>query len=251
MEWYLILALVGAGLVAGFINTVAGGGSVITLPLLMFIGLPANVANGTNRISILFQSIVGINTFSRNKVVKFGDDFRLAIPAGIGAAAGALTAVKINADLLKWIISGLMVLMLLMVIFNPDAWVKQKAGEVKSKPTLVQYVIFFFIGIYGGFIQVGVGFFLLAGLVMGCGYDLIKANAVKVLIVLVFTIVSLLIFLTGSQVDILAGLLLAAGSMAGAWAGAKFTIRGGSKYIRYFLIATLILMILKLFGVFG
>ncbi len=251
MEWYIFIALAGAGLVAGFINTVAGGGSIITLPLLIFIGLPSNVANGTNRISILFQSLIGIDTFRKNKVVSVREDFRLSIPAGLGAALGALIAVRINPDVLKWVISGLMILMLMMVLFNPDAWVKQKAGAVSAKPTVLQNLIFFLTGVYGGFIQVGVGFFLLAGLVLGCGYDLVKANAVKVLIVFVFTVISLVIFFFSSQVNILAGLSLACGSMAGAWAGAKFTIRGGSGYVRYFLIATLILMILKLFGLLG
>jgi uncharacterized protein len=251
MEWYLIPALIGAGFAAGFINTVAGGGSIITLPLLMFTGLPSNVANGTNRISILFQSLVGINTFRKNKIVSVRNDFRLAIPAGLGAALGAFIAVKINEDILKWVISGLMVLMLLMVIFDPDAWVKERAGAIKAKPSLAQNIIFFFIGLYGGFIQVGVGFFLLGGLVLGCGYDLVKANAVKVLIVFVFTVVSLTIFLFSSQVNILAGVLLACGSMTGAWIGARFAIKGGARYVRYFLIATLILMIFKLFGVFG
>ncbi len=250
MEWYTYPALTGAGLIAGFINTVAGGGSIITLPLLIFFGLPANVANGTNRVSILFQSLVGIYTFRKNKIISVKKDFRLAIPAGIGAALGALLAVKINQDVLKWVISGLMILMLLMVIFDPDAWVKQKAGTVNAKPTLLQHFIFFLIGVYGGFIQVGVGFFLLAGLVMGCGYDLVKSNAVKVLIVFVFTVISLGIFFFSNQVDLLAGLSLACGSMAGAWAGARFTIRGGAGYVRYFLIITLILMILKLFGLF-
>lgn len=251
MEWYIILALIGAGFAAGFINTVAGGGSIITLPLLIFIGLPANVANGTNRISILFQSIVGVYTFRNKKVVSVRRDFRLAIPAGIGAIIGAFIAVEINETVLRWVISGLMVLMLLLIVFNPDKWVKEMAGEVKAKPSLFQYFIFLIIGLYGGFIQVGVGFFLIAGLVIGCGYDLVKTNAIKVLIVFIFTVVSLGIFFYGKQIHLLSGLILAAGSMAGAWGGAHFTIRGGSKYVRYFLIVTLILMILKLFGVFG
>lgn len=250
-EWYLILALIGTGIAAGFINTTAGGGSMLSLPLLMFMGLPANLANGTNRIAILLQNVIGVRTFQKKKVLDFSVDYKLAIPAVVGSIIGALVAVEINVALLKKVIAVIMVLMLFIVIAKPDAWVKERAGLANAKPTILQYVIFFFIGLYGGFIQLGVGFFLLAGLVLGCGHNLVKANAIKVFIVLIYTIFSLGIFIYHKQVDILAGLILASGNMIGAWLGAHFTIRGGAKYVRYVLILAMIIVILNLFGVFG
>ncbi len=195
MEWYNMLALAGVGLVTGFINIMAGGGSVLSLPMLMFLGLPANVANGTNRIGILFQSIVGANTFRRKKVLDLKTDYKLTIPALIGSIAGALFAVDMDEAILRKVIAVLMVVMLLMVILKPEAWVKEKAGKAEAKPSVIQYIIFFFIGFYGGFIQMGVGIFLLAGLVMGCGHNLVKANAIKIFITLVFTIFSIGIFI--------------------------------------------------------
>lgn len=251
MEWYFILALAGTGIAAGFINTTAGGGSMLSLPLLMFLGLPANVANGTNRIAILLQNVVGVNTFRQKKVLSLKTDYKLAVPAIAGSIVGALFAVEIDPVVLKKIIAGLMVVMFFIVVLKPDVWVKERAGSTLAKPTLIQYVIFFFIGIYGGFIQLGVGFILLAGLVLGCGQNLVKANAVKVFIVLIYTVFSLGIFIYHKQVDIVAGLILAAGNMAGAWLGAHFTVRGGAKYVRYVLIAALFIVILNLFGVFG
>ena len=137
------------------------------------------------------------------------------------------------------------------LLLKPEAWVKDKVGTVIAKPTILQYVIFFFLGLYGGFIQMGVGFFLLAGLVLGSGYDLVKANAVKVFIVLIYTVFSLGIFIYHKQVDMVAGLILAVGNMGGAWLGAHFTIKGGAKYVRYVLIFALLLVILNLFGVFS
>ena len=250
MEWYNMLALAGLGLVTGFINIMAGGGSVLSLPMLMFLGLPANVANGTNRIGILFQSIVGANTFRRKKVLDLKTDYKLTIPALIGSIAGALFAVDMNEAILRKVIAVLMVVMLLMVILKPEAWVKEKAGKAEAKPSVIQYIIFFFIGFYGGFIQMGVGFFLLAGLVMGCGHNLVKANAIKIFITLVFTIFSIGIFILNQQVDIFAGLVLAAGNMTGAWLSARFMIKNGAKYVRYVLIAAMILVILNLFGLF-
>lgn len=251
MEWYYILAVVGVGLLAGFINTVAGGGSSLTLPLLMFLGLPANVANGTNRVAILLQNIVGVQTFRKKKVLDLTTDYRLVIPAIIGSIIGAFIAVEINEALLKKIIGALMVLMLLIVVVKPEAWVKERVGAIDVKPTSLQYLIFFFIGVYGGFIQMGVGFFLLAGLVLSCGHNLVKANAIKVFIVLIYTVFALAIFFFNGHVDIVTGLILATGNIIGAWAGAHFTIKGGAKYIRYVLMLALLLVTLKLFGVFG
>lgn len=224
---------------------------MLTLPLLMFIGLPANVANGTNRIAILLQNMISVNVFRKNKVLKLTSDYKLAIPAIIGSVIGAFIAVEINVNLLKEVIAGLMVVMLFIVVLKPDAWVIQQAGKIDAKPTTFQYIIFFFIGLYGGFIQMGVGFLLLAGLVLECGYDLVKANAVKVFIILIYTVFSLGIFIYHGQVNILAGLILAAGNMLGAWIGAHFAIKGGAKYVRYVLIIALVIVILNLFGVFG
>jgi uncharacterized protein len=251
MEWYIILALLGTGMVAGFINTTAGGGSMLALPLLMFTGLPANVANGTLRVAILFQNIVGVSTFRQKRILNFKTDYRLVLPALLGSVAGASVAVEINVALLEKIIAGLMVAMLILVVLKPGAWVAERAGNLDPKPTVFQYFIFVLIGFYGGFIQMGVGFFLLAGLVLGSGYNLVKANAVKVFIVLIYTIFTIGIFMFHDQVNWLAGLILAVGNMAGAWLGVHFTVKGGAKYVRYVLILALVIVILNLFEVFG
>ncbi len=251
MEWYIILALVGTGIAAGFFNTTAGGGSMLTLPLLMFIGLPANVANGTNRIAIVLQNIVAVCSFRKKRVIDIKTDYRLAIPAIVGSVLGAFIAVEIDVELLKKVIAGLMVIMLFVVLLKPDAWVKAHAGQVSAKPSVVQYIIFFFVGVYGGFIQMGIGFFMLAALVLGAGYDLVKANSIKVLIALLYTIFALGIFVYHKQVDITAGLILAAGNMIGAWIGVHFQVKGGAKYVRYVLILAMVIVILNLFGVFG
>lgn len=251
MEWYIILALIGTGVAAGFFNTTAGGGSMLTIPLLMFIGLPANVANGTNRIAIVLQNIVAVSTFRKKKIIDLKTDSRLAIPAIVGAVIGALVAVEINVELLKKVIAGLMVLMLFVVILKPDAWVKERAGQTGAKPTVLQYIIFFFVGLYGGFIQMGIGFFMLAALVLGAGFDLVKANAIKVFIALLYTVFALGIFFYHKQVDLVAGLILAAGNMMGAWLGVHFQVKGGAKYVRYVLILAMLIVILNLFGVFG
>jgi uncharacterized membrane protein YfcA len=176
LAWYRILAVIGVGLIAGFINTLAGSGSLLTLPLLMFLGLPANVANGTNRIAILLQNVVGVSSFRQQKVLDFREGLKIGIPAVIGSLLGARIAVHLDDALMEKFIGGLLIGMFFLIILRPNRWLKGREGQSPVKPAW-QFLIFFLIGIYGGFIQAGVGFFLLAGLVIGAGHELVRANA--------------------------------------------------------------------------
>ncbi len=250
MEWYIYPAIVAVGIVAGFINTLAGSGSLLTLPFLMFLGLPANVANGTNRIAILLQNIVGVGSFQQQKVLKMKYGIRLGIPAVIGALAGAAIAVQVNNNVMSYIIGFLLVFMFFLIVFKPDQWIKAQSEHVPEKPSWLQMIIFFFIGIYGGFIQAGVGFFLLAGLVLGAGLDLVRANAIKVLIVLLYTPFALGIFIYHHQVDYKLGLILALGNMIGAFIGSRVAVSWGPKFVRIILLLAILGSSFKLLGVF-
>src|SRR6056297_837167 len=250
MEWYIILGVVGVGFAAGFINTLAGSGSLLTLPMLMFLGLPANVANGTNRIGILFQSIVATGSFKKQKVLDVKTGLWLAIPSIIGAIAGSIWAVNLTDEIMRIFIGILLVVMFFIILYKPDVWIKEQAGNIKGKPSLFQMIIFFVIGLYGGFIQAGVGFFLLGGLVLGAGYDLVKANAIKVFLTLLFTIPALTVFIINNQVNFLLGIILAAGSMMGAFVAAKVAVSWGAKFVRYVLLVAIMGSALKLFGIF-
>lgn len=241
---YLLVIIV--GIITGFINTLAGSGSLLTLPLLIFMGLPANVANGTNRIAILLQSIVGVGGFKQKKVFDWKEGLWLTIPATLGAILGAIVAVDLDEKILNRIIGVLMILMFFMILYKPEKWLNQQTNSAKTKPTIIRFIIFFAIGFYGGFIQAGVGFFLLAGLVLGVGYDLVKANAVKVLIVLVYTIAALAVFIYNKQVDYFLGILLGVGSMAGAWVGTLVAVNKGAGFIRWFLLAVVFVFALKM-----
>ncbi len=249
MEWYIYPIVILIGLAAGFINTMAGGGSALSLPMLIIAGLPPTIANGTNRIAILMQNLVGTSQFKKEKVLDLKGSLWLAIPAVIGAVPGAIFAVKLNDQILQYIIGGVLVVMLFIVVFKPDIWIKSRAGIVKSKSSWINILVFFLIGAYGGFIQVGVGFFLLAGLVLVNGLDLLKSNAIKVFIVLLYTIPALFIFIWNKQVDYILGFTLALGNMAGAWLGAKTAVKWGPSFIRYVLIVGLVILAAKLFGV--
>jgi uncharacterized membrane protein YfcA len=250
MEWYFYPLTILAGAIAGFVNTLAGSGSLVTLPLLIFIGLPATVANGTNRVAILLQNIVGLNSFRREEVLDIRCVWYLGIPAVIGSILGAQIAVSLNETLMRHVIGVIMVIMLFVILLRPKRWLTGEIIEITSRPTLLQLVIFFLIGIYGGFIQAGVGIFLLAGLVLAVGYDLVRANAVKVGIILFFTIFALAIFVINDQVNWAIGFILAIGNMIGAWVGARVAVERGAVWVRRLLIIVVVVSAANLLGIF-
>ncbi len=250
MTWIEITELVLLGIFVGFVNTLSGSGSLLTLPFLISLGLPANVANGTNRIAILLQNVVGVGNFKKQKVFEFKEAIWLTIPAVIGAILGAFFAVKISDDVMQKIIAAILVFMFFLLIFKPKMWLREQAKDLKTKPNTVQFVVLFFVGIYGGFIQAGVGLFLLSGLVLSAGFNLVKANAVKGFIILIYTVFALSIFIYNDQVNYEMGLILAAGNMLGAFIASKFAVDWGPKFVRYVLLVVLFFAALKLFGVF-
>ena len=250
MEWYNYILVVLAGIFAGFINVMAGSGSILILALLMFLGLPANLANGTLRIAILMQNIVGVASFKKRKIFKFKEGIGLALPAIVGSILGAAFAVNINEDIMEKTIGAVLIVLFFIVLYKPDVWVKGQVGKMGKRPSFSQNIIFFFIGFYGGFIQAGVGFFLLAGLVLGAGFDLVKANAIKIFIVLLYTVFALAVFIYNDQVDYKIGLILGSGNMIGAWFGTKFAVSWGAKYVRYILMGVIVVASVKFLGVF-
>ncbi len=252
MHWYLFPAVVAAGFAAGFINTLAGSGSLITLPLLIFLGLPATVANGTNRVAILLQNVIGVRGFQSRGFLDLRQALWLAIPAAFGSIVGARIAVDLNEVMMQRVIGAIMAIMLLIMLVNPKRWLEGRGGSVRERPGLGELGLFFLIGIYGGFIQAGVGIFLLAGLVLGAGFDLVRANAIKVLIILIFTIPALIIFVLNHQVNWGIGLVLALGNMTGAWAGTRFASRpGAAVWVHRLLVTVVLVSSAKLLGLFG
>ncbi|MFQ5611799.1 MAG: sulfite exporter TauE/SafE family protein [Anaerolineae bacterium] len=250
MAWYLYLAIIGSGFIAGFINTLAGSGSLVTLPLLIFIGLPANVANGTNRVAILLQNVVGVSSFRRQKMLNLRGGLMLAAPAVVGSIIGAQIAVNLNEAIMRRTIGVLMAVMLAVILIRPRRWLEGRPEGSGGRPGWSQLLIFFLVGAYGGFIQAGVGIFLLAGLVLSAGYDLVRANAVKVLIILCFTVFALAVFVLNRQVQWTVGLILAIGNMLGAWVAARIAVKRGAVFVRWLLIAVVAVSAARLLGLF-
>jgi uncharacterized membrane protein YfcA len=214
--------------------------------MLMFAGLDANTANGTNRIGILLQSIVGVASFKKKQIFTFRETRWLVIPSLVGSFFGSAMAANIDKELMTKTISVLMFLLFFVILFQPEKWVREQAKTLSDKPNFLKIVIFFCVGFYAGFIQAGIGVFILASLVLGAGLDLVKANAIKILIILLLTPIALAVFIYHRQVDFFMGAVLGFGNMLGAWVATKFAMEWGVRYIRYLLLLIVFISAIKL-----
>jgi uncharacterized membrane protein YfcA len=161
---------------------------------------------------------------------------------------GARIAVDVDDDTMRVVIGLIMLAMLLVIVIRPQRWLEGSPEAKLRRPGLLQVVIFFAVGMYGGFIQAGVGIFLLAGLVLSAGYDLVRANAIKGVIIMLFTAAALVVFLANDQVNWPLGLLLATGQMVGAWLGANFAVDRGAVWVRRLLIVVVAVSAARLLG---
>lgn len=230
------LLLLITGLIAGVINTLAGGGSNLTLPALMIMGLPADVANATNRVGVFLQCLVGVKGFHKHGKFDRNDGGPILVPVLLGSVFGALAASFFPPVYLKPALLITMIGMALVILIKP-ATVIPNAGEPARKlaGNYKAWGLLFFSGIYGGFVQAGVGFILIAALAGGLRYDLVRSNALKMYCTAVLTALALVIFIWRGQVEWIPGLVLAAGTMTGAQIGVKLALNVSQKVLKWFL----------------
>lgn len=217
--------LVIGSILTGFINTLAGSGSLIMLPLLMGAGLPANIANGTNRVATLVQSIIGVGTFVRHKKMDIKDSW---LPIGVcvvGAFFGAIIATQVSPKFLKQFIKYLMIVMFFVILIKPKRWFKENDVTSDKHKHPLTLVLLFLAGIYAGFIQAGIGIILLAILVLRADFSLPYANFIKLVVVLVYALPVLIVFVVDNEVNWKLGAITACGQGLGAYLGARFATR--------------------------
>ncbi|MDV7187248.1 sulfite exporter TauE/SafE family protein [Lutibacter sp. TH_r2] len=241
-----IIVLVIVGFVTGVINTIAGGGSLLTLPILIFLGLPPNIANGTNRIGIFFQSIFTTAGFKSKGVVTFPFSIYIGISALLGSILGAQIAVDIKGDTFNKIFAIIMILVVFYMVFKSKFKHLEGIEKTTGKHLWLSIVLFFFVGIYGGFIQAGVGFVILLILSSVNNISLVKSNAIKVVVVLIYTFAAIAVFIYNNSINWRLGLTLALGNAAGGWFASRWSVKKGDGMIRYFLIVMVIIMAIKL-----
>ncbi len=240
---YAILFLI--GIMVGFVNVMAGGGSLLTLPVMLFLGVPAPVANGTNRIAILAQMATAVVAFFRKGYSDFRLSLSLALAAVPGAVAGAVVAVRLEGVLFNRTLAVIM--LVVMLVMATQKQTPEYSGALPGKPRLVlAHVLMAVLGIYGGFIQVGAGFLFMPILYKTLGIDLVRVNMHKSFIITVYTTAALIVFAWQVELFWVLGLTLAAGTSIGAWLSAHVQVAQGERIIRLALNTVLALIIVKL-----
>lgn len=244
MEWIDIILIIVIGLAAGFFNVVAAGGSLLTIPLLIFLGLPPTVANGTNRIAIIAQNVMATSRYQKKKLIPFPFSIYPAISATLGSIVGALLVFDIDESLFQRILAIVMAVVAFTLLVSP----KQKISEprMSEKYKWLNVIGFFFVGIYGGFLHAGIGVFMLLILTGVNRFSLTNANAIKIFVALVYVSASFLVFLYNDAVNWKYGLILAIGNTVGGWLGTQVVVKKGDKWIKVILITVVIGMSIKL-----
>ncbi|HSG09149.1 MAG TPA: sulfite exporter TauE/SafE family protein [Longimicrobiales bacterium] len=235
------------GLFAGVVNVIAGGGSFLTVPLMIFLGLPATVANGTNRLAIITQNVGAVWSFQKRGLISRQWLVLGAAPSVLGAVLGTFAAVEIGDLAFQRVLALMMVALTAYTVWRPLPAVSDAAGTLPTGGRRVAFIVgFFLVGVYGGFIQAGVGFLVLAVTSAG-GLDLIRGNAVKVTLLLIFTPLTLLVFAANGKVDWAMAVWLAAGNYLGGVAGVHLQVLKGHAWVRNAVTAMIVVFALKLF----
>ena len=248
MEWYIYVLAPLLGLLTGIINTMAGSGSLLTLPFFMFTGLPATVANGTNRIGIIGQSAMTVGVMRRSLRDNAPSPWPIVVPSVIGGIAGACIASITPPDVLKGIIGIILLLLIIPILTNSEKWLRSETphADYLRKPLLM--VLMVFIGFYAGFIQAGSGIFMLTVLVLIGGRPLKHANLLKNLVTLCINSFAFVIYWLQGQVSWPIGLLVLSGQALGGWVAAKYIGKNekANAVTRYMLIFMLLLSAAKM-----
>ncbi|MEW5954539.1 MAG: sulfite exporter TauE/SafE family protein [Bacillota bacterium] len=232
------------GVVSGFVNIVGGGGSLISLPVLIFMGLPSAAANGTNRIALMVQSLVAISYFRHKGFFYPKLSFILGIPAVFGSIVGAKFAISLTDEMFNTALAVVMITVIVLIVVRPEKYfIKEQTQENYTPLRLaLASVIFFGVGFYGGFIQAGVGFIIIAALALITGMSLVKINSLKVFVTAIYMLSSLLIFVFSGNVEWGLGFILAAGNAVGAYLGSAFVVAKGDTWVRIFLVVSVSIM---------
>ncbi len=237
-----ISLLVGAGFLAGFINTIAGGGSMLTLPAFMILGMPADIANGTNRVGIFLQSLAGARGFYKEGKLAPATIVPNLVPTLIGAFLGSMLASYLPVSWLKPTLLVTMLAMAVLMLVKPSVVAPPEGTPTYTLSERPMAVLgLFFAGFYGGFVQAGVGFLLIAAVAGGLRYDLVRTNALKMAITAALTVIALIVFVFRGQVMWIPGLVMAVGTVAGASVSVKFAIKVPQSVLKWVLFVMVLI----------
>jgi hypothetical protein len=241
------LLLVVAGVIAGWVNTIAGGGSLLTVPALMWYGLPVDVANGTSRVAVLVQGATAVYGFFREGKLETKLLWPIALPSVVGAALGAYVATLIPNEVLTPLVVATLVIMAASMFLQPGKFAPAAGAEsLDPRGHPKAFAALLLAGFYGGFLQAGVGIVLLFVFARLLRIDLVRGNGLKVAVIFIYSLVVVAIFAASARVAIVSGSLLAVGQMAGALLGVRFTVRMGPAVVQKVLFVVIVLLAIAL-----
>lgn len=246
MELYHIPLIIALGFVAAFLNTVGGGGSLFTVPILSFLGIPITMANATARVAILAQNVFAVGGFHSKKVtLPARYSVYLGLASLVGGFIGSRLASEIDDAVFSKIFVGVMVLSIILVIYDPF---KSRGQEEKMSTgrQVIGTICFFFIGIYGGFVQAGIGFLVMGVLSLVNNFSLVKTNYIKVFVAIIYTGVSVAVFAWEGKIIWWTGFVLAIGHALGGWYASRWSVDKGDVWIKRIMIISVLGMALKL-----
>ena len=241
-----IILLLISGVIVGIINTLGGGGSVITMSLFMAMGMPISLANGTNRIAVLLQNLSATVAFLRKGMLHLRSGVLLALPAIVGNIFGAMVAMEVSETIFKICLSVVLAIILIYLLLGKD---KQNAsGGHGLAIKWWHYIWFFIIGFYGGYIYIGLGFLILAITISTMHLDIITANVIKGFVIFLSTPFALAVFIYNGQVEWMAGLLHGVGNILGAVVASHWAMNWGVKFVRWFTLFIIVVFFIDLMG---
>lgn len=251
MTLSIVLILILSGVLVGFVNTLSAGGTTISIALYLALGLPPQSANAVNRVGVLLQDAFGSALFFKQGLFKLKEVLPCSIPVMIGALLGSLTAVKISERVFS--ISFAIILLIMIVFIFVERKIKPIEKEkLSTKEYILYFPIFMAIGFYGGFVQAGTGFLIIAALSMLLGYDLIKTAAVKLAMMFLYTVVAITVFFARGGIQLeywIYGLIHSVGMIIGTWIAGKYALKKGANFVRAVIIFVIIITALNLIGV--
>lgn len=245
----IFLILIISGLFVGFINTLSAGGTAISIALYLALGLSPAQANATNRIGVLLQSSLTSILFARKGLLKNSYFFRLALPTMFGALVGAGLSIVLPEILFSYFMGISLLVMIIFLFRSPKKFEEDDFSKTENGISFLQYLTFFFIGIYGGFVQVGTGFLLMAAGSMLLGYNIVKTNALKTTVMAFYTVVALLVFWGEGSIHWQFGLIHSIGTFIGSFIATKLAFKKGARFIRWVVVFVIIFTALSLFKI--
>ena len=246
LSWQVITLLVFSGIIVGIINTLAGGGTILTITMFTSMGLPITMANGTNRIAVVLQNLTSSLTFIKKRMLDVKAGLLLSIPTVVGNILGSMLAMRLDEVIFKWCMGVVLAIILIYMIFDRHKTHIHGGHSLKLNPW--HYVWFFLIGFYGGYIYIGLGYLVLAITIWTLNLDIITADILKGFVIFVSSPFSMLVFMYNDQVDYAYGLLHGLGNIIGAFLASHYAIGWGVRFVRIFTIVVVVICFMDLLG---